>query len=432
MQQGRDYEGTTADIRPLDRAADPADVSPARKNVVVPRSVTANCNPMMVEWARTDSGHTLETAAAKTNYSVGRLLSWERGEQKPTIAQLRTLARAYRRPLAVFFLPAAPPGFEPIRDFRRIPDAEQQRWSPALRSLIRRARGQQRVYAHLLADIGEEALELPRPPETDDPEAVGGFARGALGVGIDEQQQWRDEGTALRGWTRAVEAHGILLLYTSTARGHTVPPAEMLGFSDPDPVPIIVLNGSDQVRRRTFTLLHEFAHLLLRDTGVCDLHDRYTTPNFDATEVFCNAVAAATLMPEEFFLADVDVRQGTIDTLWSDDVLGRIARRFTTSREAVLRRLLTFNLTRDAYYREWRERYYREFEAPDDEKTRGGFADYYQMKVRELGVPYITAVLNAYERDSINTSDLARFLNIKVKSLPGVEEELLKNVTRVG
>ena len=37
-----------------------------------------------------------------------------------------------------------------------------------------------------------------------------------------------------------------------------------------------------------------------------------------------------------------------------------------------------------------------DFESPDDEKARGGFADYYQMKVRELGVPYITAVLDAY------------------------------------
>lgn len=385
----------------------------------------------MIAWARADSGYTLETAAARTKFSVDRLLAWERGDEKPTIAQLRTLAKAYRRPLSVFFLPAPPAGFEPIRDFRRIPDADDERWSPALRSLIRRARAQQRIYAELLADIGERPPDLPRAPESDDPEVIAGFARDALGVELNEQQRWRDEGTALRGWTRAVEAHGVLALYTSTTRGHTVPPAEMLGFSDPDPVPIIVLNGSDQVRRRTFTLLHEFAHLLLRNTGVCDLHDRYTTPNYDPTEVFCNAVAAATLMPRAAFLEDVDVRQGTIDTQWSDEVLGRIARRFTTSREAVLRRLLTLDLTRDAYYREWRERYYTQFEA-DEEKAKGGFADYYQLKVRELGVPYVTAVLDAYQRDSINTSDLLRFLNIKLKSLRGVEEELLKNMARAG
>lgn len=399
------------------------------------RSVKADCNPRMIGWARDDAGYTLETAAEKTKFSVDRLRAWENedGDDRPTIPQLRTLAKAYRRPLALFFLREPPASFQPMRDFRRMPDADDPRWSPALRALIRRARGQQRIYAGLLSDLGEELHTLDEAPQSDDPEVVGAFARERLGVDFDEQRGWRDEGTALRGWTRAVEARGVLTLYTATARGHTVPPEEMLGFSEPEPVPIIVLNGSDQVRRRTFTLLHEYAHLLLRRTGMCDLHDRYTTPNFDPTEVFCNAVAAAILMPRDTFLQDPDVR-GNDGREWSDEELGQIARRFTTSREAVLRRLLTFDLTTENYYRAWRNRYYAAFDAAaEDEKSgRGGFADYYQMKVRELGVPYITTVLDAYNRDTINASDLLRFLNIKLKSLPGVEEELVKNLARAG
>jgi Zn-dependent peptidase ImmA (M78 family) len=373
---------------------------------------------------------TLESAADRTRFPASRLQAWEAGAEQPTIPQLRTLANAYRRPLSAFFMMEPPPDFEPMRDFRRLPEADEPRWSPAFRALIRRVRAQQRIFASLISDAGDDRPMLVPAPDSDDPEAVATFARAQLGVTIRKQQSWRDEGTALRGWTRAIEELGILTLYTSTARGQTISPDEMLGFSEPDPVPTIVLNGSDQVRRRTFTLLHEYAHLLLRVTGVCDLHDRFTTPNFDPTEVFCNAVAAAILMPREAFLADPGVEGKPTTREWSDAELGQIARRFTTSREAVLRRLLTFDLTTEEYYRSWRERYYGELRSAEDETSGGGFANYYQMKVRELGVPYINAVLDSYHRDAINTSDLLRYLNVKARSLQGVEEELLRNQAR--
>lgn len=395
----------------------------------VSRGVMANCNSEMLAWARADSGYTLETAADKTRLSTDRLAAWERGDERPTIAQLRKLATAYDRPLAAFFMPSPPPSFQPMRDFRRMPDAERLRWSPELRALVRRTRAQQRIYAGLIGELEDERPDLARAPESADAEVVAQFARERLGVELDEQQSWRDEATALRGWTRAIEAQGVLALYTSTTRGHTVSLDEMLGFSDPDPVPIVVLNGGDHARRRTFTLLHEYAHLLLRRSGVCDLHDRYTTRDFDPTEVFCNAVAAATLMPREEFLRDVDVRRRVGNVEWGDAELGYIARRFTTSREAVIRRLLTLGLTTEDYYRSWRDRYYAEFEGADNAQ-RGGFANYYVMKVRELGVPFITTVLDAYHQDVINASDLARFLNVKLKNLPGVEDEVMRALAR--
>lgn len=395
----------------------------------------ANCNPAMLAWARADAGYSLESAAERTRYSVERLREWESGDTKPTIPQLRILGNAYRRPLAAFFMPEPPQGFTPMHDFRRVPDVEGLRWSPPLRGLVRRAQAQQRTYLDLLDDLGGEVNELPRAPESNDAEALGAFARAALGVDVEAQGHWRDDSTALRGWTRAVEDLGVLVLHTSTTRGQTVETDEMLGFSDLDPVPIIVLNGKDHARRRTFTLLHEFAHLLLRRAGVCDLHDRVTTANFDPVEVFCNAIAAATLMPSDVFLADPAIRGRDRNVDWDDETLGEVARRFTTSHEAVLRRLLTLGLTTEDYYRAWREQYNQRFDerrAEDDDDERAGFANYYTMKVRELGLPFIAAALEAYNADAINASDLARLLNIKLKNLSRVEEEVGKAMARGG
>ena len=58
-------------------------------------------------------------------------------------------------------------------------------------------------------------------------------------------------------------------------------------------MPVILINGKDRGNGRVFTLLHEFCHLALRQSGVSNMGgDRNDAPHPDV-EKFCNAVAAA-------------------------------------------------------------------------------------------------------------------------------------------
>lgn len=83
-----------------------------------------------------------------------------RGTAGPSIAQLRKLASLYKRPLAVFFLPEPPRGFQALRDFRRLPAAEAEQWSMNLQAAIRRAHFQREVSLELHQALGES----PSPP----------------------------------------------------------------------------------------------------------------------------------------------------------------------------------------------------------------------------------------------------------------------------
>ena len=66
-------------------------------------------------------------------------------------------------------------------------------------------------------------------------------------------------------------------------------------------------------------------------------------------------------------------------------------------------------------------------------EAAGGGPPYPLMKVRELGVPYMSTVFDAYNRRIINSSDLAHANpNINLKSLPGVEREFVKAISRAG
>jgi transcriptional regulator with XRE-family HTH domain len=71
------------------------------------------------KWARESAKMTEEIAASKVAVSIDKFKDWENGEDYPTLRQAQTLAKAYRRPFALFFLPDVPTDFQPLQDFRR-------------------------------------------------------------------------------------------------------------------------------------------------------------------------------------------------------------------------------------------------------------------------------------------------------------------------
>lgn len=71
------------------------------------------------KWARESARMTEAIAASKVAVSVEKLRDWENGEDYPTIRQAQSLAKAYRRPFALFFLPDVPTDFQPLQDFRK-------------------------------------------------------------------------------------------------------------------------------------------------------------------------------------------------------------------------------------------------------------------------------------------------------------------------
>jgi Zn-dependent peptidase ImmA (M78 family) len=361
----------------------------------------------------------VEAASTKLGVAPERLTAWEEGADRPTIAQLRKAATAYKRPLGVFYLPEPPRDFMPLADFRTLPEARRA-LSVELRLEIRRAQEQRETHMELL-----EALEVRLEPATriemvafSDAESEGLRLRDLLGVGLGPQTRWRDSYEALNAWTSAAEKLGYLVLQTSG-----VSLAEMRGFSiAEDLYPVIVLNGGDAPNGKIFTLLHEIVHLQLSMSGVCDLHDRGARLQ-DAFEVYCNQVAAAALMPQEPFLSSALVRRNRLESDWDDTEIAKLSRIFSVSREAVMRRLLTFRRVSEEFYqrkrRQFLEEYERRRQGPDP-----GFPPVAAMKIRDLGRPFVSTVLTAYHDRQITAAELSRLLGARLKHVPRIEARL--------
>jgi Zn-dependent peptidase ImmA (M78 family) len=208
------------------------------------------------------------------------------------------------------------------------------------------------------------------------------------------------------------------------------PSEEASGFAiAADALPVIAVNRNDALTRRTFSLVHELAHLMIRVSGVSELEtDANRPPEDQRIEVFCNSVAAAALIPRDVLLAEPGViAQGQPSTNWSDAEISDLARQFGVSREALLRRLLTLNRTTNEFYRQKRAQYIAEFVASQKRKKEKAAQteikrNMPQETVSNFGRRLVNMLLDNYHQDRMTLSELSGYLGLKVKHFPKLEE----------
>src|ERR1700730_16449200 len=277
------------------------------------KRIKATINPALLIWARRTAGYELVGAAEALDLSQEKLEAWEDGEDQPSIPQLRKLAELYKRPLAVLYLPEPPQTFQPMHDFRRL----------------------------LALEMLEEVREKPPVFElhtslSEDVENVARHVRDILKITYEMQVRWREPRIAFHAWRDKIEQLGVLVF-----QANRVETDEASGFACwAETLPVIVVNRKDVFARRVFSLIHELVHLMLHQSGVSDLNiDAARRAQDEMVEVFCNAVAAAALMPMDHFLAEPAViERGPGRHEWTDNVIQSLATTFGVSRASGVRR----------------------------------------------------------------------------------------------
>jgi Zn-dependent peptidase ImmA (M78 family)/transcriptional regulator with XRE-family HTH domain len=351
-----------------------------------------------------------------------QLRAWEQGEHRPSISELRKLGEVYKRPLAVFFLPEPPQGFDPQSEFRRLPGVTLQTQSSALRLALRMALFRREAARELYERLDEpipECQAVAHPHE--DEEVVGQRVRESLGITWQAQLNWPAQPPhyfALNAWRSAVERQGVLVFQTGD-----VELREMRGTSIPHgPLPVILLNNDDAPLGRVFTILHEFIHILLTNGGHrTSAMEGRRLPEDQLLERVSNRFAAATLMPKREFLAEAANHPAAF--VGDEDGLKRFANRIKVSPEAILRRLLSLHRVPASVYRQkrraWQQRSW--YVAP---QTAGG-PSIQVRRVAEIGRPFVALVLEGYQRNVVSSSDVADYLGVQLKFVDRIAGELV-------
>jgi Zn-dependent peptidase ImmA (M78 family) len=381
------------------------------------KSVKALINPTMLTWAREQAGYSLADAAHKLDIDDARLEALESDQETPTFAKLLDMADLYKRPVSLFYLKKPPKGWQPIQDFRRLPGAEGD-FSPQLTYAIRQARERREVAIAIKAELNEPVREFTlRATLATNIETLGARIREFLEISETSQQRFAKK--AFEGWRAAIEAKDILVFVVPRLKIK-----EMRGTALAETtLPVILVNGKDRGNGRVFTLLHEFCHLALRQSGVSNVgSDRSDAPN-PTVEKFCNAVAAAALMPSDWLLREhLVANKGNVKT-WDDDELDALARQFGVSPEAVLRRLLTLSRTTQTFYDSKRalfQKFYDDLEEKKEKSTGG--PEYHLAVLGQLGRTFTQLIFQGYHDRYFTLRDVAGLLNMKVTTVPIMEK----------
>jgi len=344
------------------------------------------------------------------------VLAWENGEYSPTYPQLERLAyEIYKRPLAIFFFPEPPEEVSPQQSFRTLPDYEIELMPPRIRLLLRKARALQTNLRELYEGVNPAEHQITRDLvfEPDTPaELIAVQVREYLEVPLEEQFECRDAEQAFKLWRERFEDCGVFVFKDAFRE-------ELFsGFClYDDRFPLIYVNNSKSFTRQSFTLFHELAHLLFRTGGVDMPLDRYIDHLEGANrriEILCNRFAGEFLVPS----ADFENRAIGLDV--NEYSIQQLANAYHVSREVILRKFYDRGRVDQQYY----EERVAEWAANATSRTPGG--SYYANMGVYLSDNYLDKAFTRYHQEQIGIEQLADYLGVKVKNIPGMEAVLFR------
>jgi len=385
-------------------------------------------SPSVLRWARDERGMTLEVVATKLSahfreVTADHIDQWENGKAFPTPSHIKKLAVIYKRPTAVFLLAHHPDDNPLPPDRRTLRDAEDRDFSPEALLVIRRARRVQELAQELDQDLATtRRFKYRKHTSSEDPVALAAAIRSDLEISTQDQFGARRYVDFFEYLRAKIEGTGVLTLRTSRHNGFPTRDARALSFTDQQPY-LILVNNKDTEGAKNFSLLHELAHILVREAGICNNFTVFTDRRgkVDTLEVFCNQFAADFLVPSDIFLAHrLLVGKERLATEELESVVGSLALAFKVSRFVILRRLLTHRLVTPDAYREKASEWEQE-RAPT---RRGGKSVPAKTALLSNGVAFTSLVVDARRLDKISAAAAADYLSVKARHLPGVEKEL--------
>jgi len=384
--------------------------------------------PNVLKWARESARMSEEIAAAKVAVPSSKLREWEEGSSQPTIKQAQTLAKVYKRPFSLFFLPEIPRDFQPLKDFR---SDNSKALGTASIFIIREIQQKQ----NWISDANKENNE-PKVPFVgkfslrDDPRVV---AKDILNTLEINPANYTYE-NPIREWIDKAETKGIFISRTSFIHSRLkLDSNELQGFAIADPyAPFVFINSDDWDAPQLFTLLHELAHIWIAATGISnDIEPDLQHKNrLHPVEMFCNEVAANALIPLEIIKAlPTTVFNSAKEVFQASKKLG-------ISSFAFLVRALNLSLISFDKYKSLKKAADAEFRAflnreeekkiKQQAKEKKGGPSFYLLQLNKNSRLFTQTVLDAFRGGVIEPTQASTLLNVQVNNFHKLEAQLNK------
>lgn len=358
------------------------------------RRVDVPITPSVLEWAIEESGYTLPEVSSAVAGGEPALTSWLDGTAKPSLTDIKKIARKLHRQVATFLLPERPAPTGLSVRFRHPMGGHERSLNPTERRYLRRARRLQDAHAWLLPELANEEPRLELEAIATAPVDVAEKVRAQLGLSVAQQIEWRSASAAFDAWRAAVERRGVIVVLFPMGQ------ESCRGFSLwHDTAPLIAVNTTWKDEARIFTLFHELGHLLTRSDSVCEISEVATGDLQEPDERWCEGFAAAVLIPAEAI--------GRLPKVADLNALSRLASQYKVSLRAMAIRLIGVQKATWSLYRSIPS-------APDSKREGGGGGGRNRREIREdeLGHRGTGIFVEAVRRGIISESVVLDHLDV--------------------
>ncbi len=388
----------------------------------------AYITPNILKWARESARMSEENAASKVSISTEKLIEWENGDAQPTIRQAQILAKAYKRPFSLLFLPEIPRDFQPLQDFRK---NGSKPLSTSSIFIIREIQQKQTWISDSNKENGEQKLlYVGKYSRNDNPEEI------AIDIlkTLDITSGFYQSQNPIKEWISKAESKGIFISRTSFIHSRLkINSKELQGFAIADPyAPFVFINSDDWNAPQLFTLVHELAHIWIAETGISNNVELGIEKNtgYNEIELFCNEIAANVLMPR-FLMEYLDKR-----TFDDSKLVFKAAKDIGVSSFALIVRALNLNLISlskyqrlkaeaDIHFKEYlRKEAEKKAKQKDSENPSG--PNYFLLQLNRNSRLFTQAVLDAFRGGYIEPTLASSLLNVQINKFPKLEAQLYK------
>jgi len=386
--------------------------------------------PKVLQWAREKAEFSTEILRLKLNnfwknITVNTIVSWENGTLIPTPTQVRKLAEIYKRPVAVFLLANPPEENILPPDRRTLGSKKTKNLSQETLFIIRKARRIQ-----FLAEGLEEELSIKRVfayqkyTVSQNPEKLAQKIREDFSISISNQFKFRRYSDFFEYLRSKIEDTGVITLRSGGHDSFPVADARAFSFVDRKPY-VILINNKDTEGAKNFSLLHEFAHILIREESICNNFNSFNSDKqIDPIEVFCNKFAASFLVPHDDFIAHrILVRKTEITIEELDFTASALAKDFKVSRLVILRKLLSSGFVTPETYKNRAKKWGSE----KPPHRLGGKNVPAKSAILKNGVSFSSLVIEAYKREKLSHATASDYLGTKTKYLSSISRILNSN-----
>lgn len=368
-----------------------------------------NVHSNMLLWAIERAGDDAESIAVKGL----DIQKWIDGERMPTLCQLKTFAKHFHVPLGYMFLQTPPHEPEPITMFRAGANVKSKL---NVTDLVKLTTERQEWLSVYLRNNGFSKIDFVGCCiDIDSAEIVSGKIREILKLPTNWAFAFSHVEEALNHLVAKMEDLGVMVNFNSVVGYNSsrhIEVADCRGFALVDDyAPFIYVNSKDAKSAQVFTLIHEFAHVVVGYTAGIGENDIDQT---SAVERLCDRVAALLLVPENLLKEEYTKVGENYEVL---------SKRFKVSRYVIARRLAEICLISrermSRLYGVWKQ------EPVSTTKSSDGGGNFYWTAIRRSGRTFLIHLSNAVAGMKIQPLDAYRLAGMKGDSFRKVINRLV-------